>query len=194
MFVHPKSDSIKIIDFGLSQKFADNEHLHDTVGTVYTMAPELIRGDYDAKADIWSVGVIAYMLLASSMPFFGKSRQSVVHKILRGQFSFHGRRWRKVSESAHDFVKRLLQTNVKRRPSASEVLDGRDGWLYHDVGQSLARDSEAAAIAKREQMDSIQASMESFAKYSQLKKLALMVLGKFAKQELCNCCFASHLF
>jgi len=100
MFVDESPDAeVRIIDFGLSQKFAANEHLHDAVGTVYvqfvyrvfcilvllpdtltpllsvlcfpnqcsyTMAPELIGGDYDSKADIWSLGVISFMLLLSS--------------------------------------------------------------------------------------------------------------------------------
>lgn len=69
----PQAD-VKIIDFGLSKKYADNSFLHDTVGTVYTMAPELLRGGYTQLADIWSTGVISFMLLSSSMPFYGKDR------------------------------------------------------------------------------------------------------------------------
>jgi calcium-dependent protein kinase len=52
-----KQAEVKIIDFGLSKKFAKDEYLKDAVGTVYTMAPELVAGSYNAKADVWSVGV-----------------------------------------------------------------------------------------------------------------------------------------
>jgi serine/threonine protein kinase len=74
MFATPDSQAVKIIDFGLGKKYAQNEHQHDAVGTVYTMAPEVLLGDYDNKVDLWSCGVIAFMLLSSSLPFYGKTR------------------------------------------------------------------------------------------------------------------------
>lgn len=61
-----KDAEIKLIDFGLSQRFAKDEHLKDQVGTVYTMAPELLAGDYDEKCDVWSVGVVAFVSHLSS--------------------------------------------------------------------------------------------------------------------------------
>lgn len=69
------TSEVKIIDFGLSKLYAHGEeHMNDTVGTVYTMAPEVLKNNYTCKADLWSVGVIAFMLLSSSMPFYGKKR------------------------------------------------------------------------------------------------------------------------
>ena len=66
---------VKLIDFGLSKKFLKKEHvLRDRVGTIYSMAPEVIQGQYTVKADMWSLGVVAYMLLCGDMPFAGKSR------------------------------------------------------------------------------------------------------------------------
>ena len=70
---HPKSE-IKLIDFGLSKVYGDNAQLTDGVGTIYTMAPEVLKGNYSQTADIWSIGVIAYMLLSSQMPFYGRKR------------------------------------------------------------------------------------------------------------------------
>ena len=70
---HPKSE-IKLIDFGLSKVYGDNAQLTEGVGTIYTMAPEVLKGNYSQKADIWSIGVIAYMLLSSQMPFYGRKR------------------------------------------------------------------------------------------------------------------------
>ena len=69
----PKSE-IKLIDFGLSKVYGDNAQLTDGVGTIYTMAPEVLKGNYSQTADIWSIGVIAYMLLSSQMPFYGRKR------------------------------------------------------------------------------------------------------------------------
>ena len=56
--------AVKIIDFGLSKKYASDTFLHDTVGTVYTMAPELLKGGYTNLVDCWSLGVILFMLLS----------------------------------------------------------------------------------------------------------------------------------
>ena len=65
---------MKVIDFGLSKKYGMDETLHDAVGTVYSMSPEVLRGEYTSQVDVWSVGVLAFMLLSSSMPFYGNSR------------------------------------------------------------------------------------------------------------------------
>ena len=66
---------VKIIDFGLSKRYdPHNKNLCDGVGTIYTMAPQVLEGIYDEKADLWSCGVITYMLLSSSLPFHGKKR------------------------------------------------------------------------------------------------------------------------
>lgn len=69
MFASSDPDAeVKIIDFGLSAKFAASTYLHETVGTVYTMAPELLRGKGYGKAiDVWSLGICSFMLLSSSM-------------------------------------------------------------------------------------------------------------------------------
>ena len=175
MFVSPRSDQIRLIDFGLSKKYASDEHLHDAVGTVYTMAPELIRGSYDAKADVWSVGVIAFMLLSSSMPFYGKDRVQVIKKILKGKYSFASRRWKQVSEEAMSFVRDLL-VNVEDRPTSDDAY--RSPWLevvpdqYHSETDLM-------------RMDEIQATMQAFAGYSKLKKLALMVIAfKSTSEEI----------
>lgn len=115
MFVNSSAESeVKLIDFGLSQKYADNSHLHDAVGTVYTMAPELLGQDYDAKVDVWSLGVLTFMLLSSSMPFYGKDRVQVIKRILKGRYSFSSKRWKYVSPEAKEFVTTLLQIGTLR--------------------------------------------------------------------------------
>jgi len=66
---------VKLIDFGLSKTYvAKDKALTDGVGTIYTMAPEVLKGSYTSQADLWSIGVIAYMLLSSQMPFYGRKR------------------------------------------------------------------------------------------------------------------------
>lgn len=171
----PESE-IKLIDFGLSQKFARNEHLRDAVGTVYTMAPELLAGDYNTKADVWSVGVITFMLISSSLPFYGKDRVHVIKKIIGGKFSFSSRRWRRVSPEAKIFVRDLLEQDPNKRPSAERAMSL--AWMEEEP-------TESNEFNFNDAMDRVQANIEAFAGYSKLKKLALMVIAyKSTNEEL----------
>jgi Ca2+-binding EF-hand superfamily protein len=138
------------------------------------MAPELLEGDYGPKVDVWSLGVIAFMLLSSSMPFFGKDRAHVIKKILSGRFHFSSRRWRYVSEEAKQFVKTLLRRNPVKRPTAEMVCE--ELWLHHVF---TTRDS----VVDTDQMDNIQATIQSFSQYQTLKKLALMVVAYKSTSE-----------
>ena len=69
----PKAE-VKIIDFGLSKRHNPDDVLKEGVGTVYTMSPQVLEGNYTNKADVWAVGVLAYMLLSSQMPFYGNEK------------------------------------------------------------------------------------------------------------------------
>lgn len=69
-----RTSEVKLIDFGLSSVYGDHAQLTEGVGTIYTMAPEVLKGNYSSSADLWSIGVIAYMLLSSQMPFYGRKR------------------------------------------------------------------------------------------------------------------------
>jgi calcium-dependent protein kinase len=75
---------VKLIDFGLSKSFFGRDELSEGVGTIYTMAPEVILGKYTKQADLWSVGIIAFMLLSSQMPFYGRDKNAIVGSILIG--------------------------------------------------------------------------------------------------------------
>ena len=130
------------------------------------MAPELIGGDYDSKADIWSLGVISFMLLSSSMPFYGRDRSHVIKKILAGRYHFSSRRWKYVSAEAKQFVKTLLRRHPEKRPTANEALELP--WL------SQPFESSAPEL---EHLDNIQAAIQAFSSYPTLKKLALMVVA-----------------
>ena len=72
-----------MIDFGLSKKYLPDQKMSEGVGTVYTMSPQVLEGEYTNKADVWAVGVLAYMLLSSQMPFYGSKRREILEKIMR---------------------------------------------------------------------------------------------------------------
>ena len=149
------------------------------VGTFYSMSPQVIRGDYDSKADLWSIGVITFMLLSSQMPFYGKDQNVVIKKILSGKYRMLGRSWQKVSEEGKKFVRNLLIYDPKIRPSAAEAL--KDNW----ISQVFSNRSTHSSDQEIEEMENALASIETFADYSKLKKLALMVVAhKSTSQEI----------
>ena len=177
MFVssHPKAD-VKIIDFGLSKMYGmtGQDVMSDAVGTIYSMSPEVLRGTYTKQADIWACGVLTFMLLSSTMPFYGKSRNVVIARILKGKFEFRSPRWNAVSDDAKNFVRSLLQVEAQDRPTAEQAA--RSQWLVNS-NQPGGRHRKSTSSNIPETMDSVQASIENFANHSTLKKLALMVIA-----------------
>lgn len=72
---------LKLIDFGLSKHCNENEHLHQVVGSAYYTAPEVLEGRYDMRCDVWSLGVVAYMLISGAPPFYGDSSEAIHNMI-----------------------------------------------------------------------------------------------------------------
>ena len=113
---------IKLIDFGISVKFQKDTKLKDKTGTVLYIAPEVINGSYDEKCDIWSCGVLLYILFCGTPPFNGNSRREVMSKIKKGAFTFKNRVWTVISAEAKDLIIKMLQLDPDKRPSCREVL------------------------------------------------------------------------
>lgn len=152
------SSELRLIDFGLSKHFETGERLCDCVGTPYTVAPEVIGGDYTEKADIWSLGVIAFLLLCGETPFGGDSEkddlQEVSKRILSTDYCFDPAHWEGVSDSAKAFVKRLLNPNPDFRPTAKQAQ--KDPWLQtvadgsNEEGSQLNPKTVEALLAFKE--------------------------------------------
>lgn len=120
-------DDMKVIDFGLAARFQPGEKLRESVGTIYYMAPEVLERDYDSKVDIWSAGVICYILLAGYPPFDGDTDADIEKAISKGQYKFSGRVWDGISDAAMDFIQELLTYDPSERPSAERAL--QHPWL-----------------------------------------------------------------
>lgn len=134
------------------------------------MAPEVIKGNYDQKCDVWSMGVITFMLLSSALPFFGDTTKEVCDKILGGKWKFRGKRWKAVSPECKAFVKKMLTQKPEDRPTATSTLE--DSWFENDKDFKVDEVPFSASV-----MDRVQASIQLFAGYSRLKKLALLVIA-----------------
>lgn len=118
---------VKVIDFGTSVHFRPNEKMKEIIGTSYYMAPELLQGNYNEKCDVWSCGVILYILLSGIPPFNGRSDSDIRECILDSDLNFSGEIWKFVSKEARKLLGKMLKKNPKKRPSIQEVFN--DPWL-----------------------------------------------------------------
>ncbi len=129
--------NIKLIDFGCSKIFIANEKYQELIGTVYYSSPEVLRGEYDEKCDIWSTGIIMYILLSGKMPFKGDSLEAIKKKILNEKYEIDynipelGDNF--CSKQAIELMKMLLVYDPKKRLTASEALN--NPW-FKDVSKS----------------------------------------------------------
>ncbi len=112
---------IKLIDFGCSTLFKDKK-LTDLIGTIYYLAPEVILGSYDNKCDIWSCGVILYILLTGKFPFYADKTNELFDKILDGNVIFDKEEFKYVSQDTINLIKRCLTKDPTKRISAYEAM------------------------------------------------------------------------
>lgn len=118
-----EGSAIKLIDFGLSRMHYSHEGpMENAVGTAYYMSPECINGSYDKATDLWSIGVVTYILLAGYPPFNGTNDREIYTATLKGNLIFERRVWGGLSHMARDFVRRLLSRDASLRSTAEEAL------------------------------------------------------------------------
>jgi calcium-dependent protein kinase len=115
--------SIKIMYFGNARVVSKDEQLNDRTTDAYFMAPEVIRKTYDKKCDIWSLGVILYVLLSGFYPFDGQDKTDIMEKIVIGKYSLDSHEWEHISKEGKELVKALLNFHPKERPEAKELIN-----------------------------------------------------------------------
>jgi len=156
---------LKVIDFGTSEFCMPGERLSQKFGTPYYVAPEVLKKDYDKSADIWSAGVIMYILLCGFPPFSGKSDAKILQKVQAGVFHFDGREWEVVTEAAKDMIIQMLVMEPAKRATAKSLLQHR--WFQ------VAATAPAAALGQH-----MVKRLRAFAGMSRMKRLALVVLAR----------------
>lgn len=126
LLLNKKDDTnIKIIDFGLSNIFIDKQgkeiKMTSKVGTAYYVSPEVLSGNYDKSCDVWSAGVILYILLCGDPPFNGANDNEIYKKIKTKKFGYTNPLWSNISDEAKDLINKML-SDPDVRPSAEDVL------------------------------------------------------------------------
>jgi len=131
---------VVIADFGLSKAFDSGEKLETSCGTPDYVAPEVItaEGSYDKSVDMWSCGVITYVLLCGFSPFLSNTQTGLFEKIIKVEYDFPDPEWSNISDEAKDFIRHLLVKNPADRHPAQQCLD--HPWLNgsHGKARSLA--------------------------------------------------------
>ncbi|KAL7516821.1 hypothetical protein ACHAWX_001798 [Stephanocyclus meneghinianus] len=144
------NETIKLIDFGLANAYLNDDfkNMTDKVGTLYSMAPEVLMESYDQRCDLWSVGVVTYLLLSGIQPFWGpkksmpwsERRLEMIARIKRCEYaSMNSYAWENISEQAKSFVKSLLKLNPDDRPSPEEALNSE--WIRTTANFDLSEHS-----------------------------------------------------
>ncbi|KAA0044175.1 hypothetical protein IC582_009627 [Cucumis melo] len=171
LFANKKENSpLKAIDFGLSIFFKPGEKFSEIVGSPYYMAPEVLKRNYGPEIDIWSAGVILYILLCGVPPFWAETEQGVAQAILRGLIDFKRDPWPSISESAKSLVKQMLEPDPKLRLTAKQVLD--HPWL-----QNIKKAPNVPLG------DVVKSRLKQFSMMNRFKRKALRVIADFLSTE-----------
>jgi len=161
--------AIKIADFGFAKRVSSDHCLLTQCGTPGYVAPEILHGvPYGTKADMWSLGVITYILLGGYPPFIEQNQRELFKKIKKGQYEFHPEYWRNVSPEAKDMISGLLTVDPNKRMSASDALHCR--W-------TLGGDSDLAGL-------DLGSNLQRFRKYNAKRKLRQAVLTLMATNKM----------
>ncbi|OMJ84300.1 hypothetical protein SteCoe_14583 [Stentor coeruleus] len=157
---------IKLVDFGLSRKFGKQKNsMSSIVGTPYYVAPEVLKGNYGEKCDLWSCGVITYMLLSGKMPFYGWDREDLLRQICHSQVTFPDKSWAGVSDDAKDLILKLMNKIPECRLTAEEAL-------HHKWFNNYRKSSVSIEIIK---------SLKNFKLKNTFQKEALTMISKTLK-------------
>ena len=162
---------IKVIDFGLSQIITQSNKLKTKVGTAYYVAPEILQGSYTEKCDIWSAGVILYILLSGSPPFNGPNDNAIYNKIAKMEFEYPEKKWANISNEAKDLINHMIAPENDRYDS-KRVLS--HPWLKNVETFDLVNLNFEAKF------------LQDYAQSNFIKKIALIIIASRLEENEIN--------
>lgn len=184
--------SIKLIDFGVASFFEDQMNLKEPVGTLYYSAPEVLNKDYDAKCDLWSCGIITFLLLTGHPPFNTEDDGIIIEKVKLLRFSDLEEKLQSVSKPGQDFIKRLI-CPASERMTAEQALS--HSWLNLQISKNIETNA-LEALRKFNKGNKIQEAVRTYItsqcltieETRELKELFMHIDsnadGKLSKEEL----------
>ena len=158
---------IKICDFGTSLCFKRGDIQDKIVGSIYYIAPEVLKKKYNSKCDLWSCGVIMYILLTGVPPFGGGNNQTIIKKILNGQYDVT--RLKKRCRACIDLIGKLLEKDIDKRIRADAAL--RHKWFQIYKSKEIRVDIEDPKI-----IEAYLRNLKNYKKSSQIQEIALAYL------------------
>jgi len=164
--------SLKLIDFGLSKRFVGSgiTRMRSTVGTTYYVAPEVLkRKPYTSQCDMWSLGVVLFMLLTGKSPWPGVSEPEILMDVSQGRYCFMEDDWKSITSDAKDLVVRLLNMNYDERLTAVQAL--QHPWMR----DTSALQTEPLS-SKLDGMKVLKA-LKEFSGFGELKKVVIDVIA-----------------
>eukprot|EP01017_Pseudomicrothorax_dubius_P037117 TRINITY_DN539_c0_g1_i11.p1 TRINITY_DN539_c0_g1~~TRINITY_DN539_c0_g1_i11.p1 ORF type:complete len:472 (-),score=153.12 TRINITY_DN539_c0_g1_i11:130-1545(-) len=159
--------SIKLIDFGLSKRLREDEIIASPEGTPFYVAPEVLKGAYTEKADNWSLGVILYILLCGSPPFFGKTTRDILLAVQKGEFSMTHKAFQTCSPEVKDLISKLIVKDPVRRYTSQQAYN--HPWIQREV---------AAEVRDLAIDTSLLTNLNNFIEAQTLKKSMMMFIAQ----------------
>jgi len=164
------SNHLKLIDFGFSKIWDADVKMHLGCGTLSYVAPEVLKGEYDNKCDMWSLGVIVFILLAGYMPFSGQ-KDACTKAILEGRYNMKEKRWKKVTGTGRNFMESLLKVDPAQRPTAIQAME--HPWIAELSSSNGVPTNESGVIVD----DSIVHSLREFGKASKFRRACMSMMA-----------------
>ncbi|XP_052182327.1 calcium-dependent protein kinase-like [Diospyros lotus] len=161
---------LKATDFGLSVFIEEGKVYRDIVGSAYYVAPEVLRRSYGKEIDVWSAGIILYILLSGVPPFWAETEKGIFDAILEGVIDFHSDPWPTISNGAKDLVRKMLTQDPRKRITSAQVLE--HPWL-REGGEASDKPIDSAVLSR----------MKQFRAMNKLKKLALKVIAENLSED-----------
>jgi calcium-dependent protein kinase len=165
-----KNNIVKIHDWGYATFFIKNKKMHGVCGSPHYIAPEVLFENYDEKCDVWSCGIILYILLCGYPPFEGENESEILDNIKKGKFSFPNEDWSNISKEAKDLISEMLKFNPQERLSASGCLMHK--WFNENQ--------------KKIDVDLSKRCLENMGKFNGDRKMRLAVLKYIANNLITN--------
>lgn len=139
--------------------------MHQMYGTPYYIAPEVLQGTYTEKCDLWSIGVILYIMLSGRPPINAPNEDAIIAKVKKAKWEFKGSIWNSISPEAKDLITKLMEKNTNQRLSAVEAL--QHPWIKNKVKTTYNAELAKQAIG----------SLNSFKNESKLKQATLTFMS-----------------